>query len=404
MISSAYQKMTRRFLADTGGNFGMMTAILLPVLLGFAGAGMELANVMQVKADLQNTADSAALAAATEARLKEGALTDEQIKEIAKAFIASQMEKTLTDEEKKALEKNSPVNIGTTDDARGKTYTIQTTINYQMQLNPLFGFFGAKTLDLAATGTAVSTVNKGAPISMYLVLDRSGSMSFKTDTVDTSKIACPVYTEKNWGQSEARATSQPCYVTKIASLKTAVNFLVDTLNQADPTYQNGTSELVRLGAVAYNSNAFAAQAITWGTRTGQKYVTDIPEYPTGGTDASAAMRTATAALVKTNITEANQHTKKGNESFERYIVLMTDGEMNSTTIDSNVRATCKTAKAEGIKIFTVAFMAPPEGKKLLQFCASSAENYYEPESKEQIVTAFGQIARKAAGSLATLTN
>lgn len=116
------------------------------------------------------------------------------------------------------------------------------------------------------------------------------------------------------------------------------------------------------------------------------------------------MRTATAALVKTNITEANQHTKKGNESFERYIVLMTDGEMNSTTIDSNVRATCKTAKAEGIKIFTVAFMAPPEGKKLLQFCASSAENYYEPESKEQIVTAFGQIARKAAGSLATLTN
>ncbi|MGO4611594.1 TadE/TadG family type IV pilus assembly protein, partial [Variovorax sp. 2RAF20] len=83
-----------RFLADTGGNFGMMTAILLPVLLGFAGAGMELANVMQVKADLQNTADSAALAAATEARLKEGALTDEQIKEIAKAFIASQMEKT----------------------------------------------------------------------------------------------------------------------------------------------------------------------------------------------------------------------------------------------------------------------------------------------------------------------
>ncbi|MGG2473810.1 vWA domain-containing protein, partial [Rhizobium sp. BR5] len=50
-------------------------------------------------------------------------------------------------------------------------------------LNPLLGFIGPKTLDIAATGTAKSTVNKGAPISMYLVLDRSGSMSFKTDTV-----------------------------------------------------------------------------------------------------------------------------------------------------------------------------------------------------------------------------
>ncbi|MGG2473811.1 TadE/TadG family type IV pilus assembly protein, partial [Rhizobium sp. BR5] len=90
-----------RFLADTSGNFGMMTAILLPVLLGVAGAGMELASVMQVKADMQNTADSAALAAATEARLKKGDLTDEQIKEIAKAFIVSQMEKNLTEEEKK---------------------------------------------------------------------------------------------------------------------------------------------------------------------------------------------------------------------------------------------------------------------------------------------------------------
>lgn len=93
MTASAPDKLKRRFLTDKSGNFGIMTAILLPVLLGFAGAGMELANVMQVKADMQNTADSAALAAATEARLKKGDLTDEQIKEIAKGFIAAQMEK-----------------------------------------------------------------------------------------------------------------------------------------------------------------------------------------------------------------------------------------------------------------------------------------------------------------------
>ncbi|CVI22328.1 conserved hypothetical protein [Agrobacterium fabacearum CFBP 5771] len=412
MISSAYQKMTRRFLADTGGNFGMMTAILLPVLLGFAGAGMELANVMQVKADLQNTADSAALAAATEARLKEGALTDEQIKEIAKAFIASQMEKTLTEEEKKALEKNSPVNIGTTDDARGKTYTIQTTINYQMQLNPLLGFFGAKTLDLAATGTAVSTVNKGAPISMYLVLDRSGSMSFKTDTLNTKKTSCQNYTVDNWGSYPNLKNTSPCYVNKATSLKTAVGYLVATLNKADPTYTaNGGSELVRTGASVYTHETYAAQPITWGTSSIAIYVDkQIPEFPSGGTDARSSLNAAYNALKKANTVEAKEHKDKKSESFERYIVLMTDGEMTgnssswSSSIDQTVRNTCDTAKKDGIKIFSVAFMAPDKGKSLLQHCASSLDNYYAPENMEQIVTAFGEIARKAAGSLATLTN
>lgn len=412
MITSVLQKLKRRFFADTSGNFGMMTAILLPVLLGAAGAGMELANIMQVKADLQNTADSAALAAATEARLKEGAMTDEQIRQIAKAFIAAQLVNNLTEDEKKALEENSPTNITTTENARGKTYTVETTINYRMKLNPFIGFLGAKTLDLAATGTAKSTVNKGAPISMYLVLDRSGSMSFKTDTINTAKKSCPNYTSSNWGKTEAQVTSSPCYVNKATSLKTAVGFLVATLNKADPTYTaNGGSQLVRTGASVYTHETYPAQAITWGTNSIVTYVDkQIPEFPTGGTDARSSLNAAYNALKKANTDEAKAHKSQDNVSFERYIVLMTDGEMTgnsaawNSSIDQSVRTTCETAKNDGIKIFSVAFMAPDKGKSLLQYCASSLDNYYAPENMEQIVTAFGEIARKAAGSIATLTN
>lgn len=412
MTASADQKLKRRFLADTSGNFGIMTAILLPVLLGVAGAGLELANVIQVKADLQNTADSAALAAATEARLKEGALTDEQIKEIAKAFIAAQMEKSLTEEEKKELEKNSPVGVSAKEDARGKTYTIETTLYRQVQLNPLLGFVGLKTLDIAATGTAKSTVNKGAPISMYLVLDRSGSMSFKTDSVDSTKTSCQNYTSDNWGKYPNLGKTSPCYVNKATSLKTAVSFLVATLNKADPTYTaSGGSQLVRTGASVYTHETYAAQAISWGTNSVVSYVDkQIPEFPTGGTDARSSLNAAYNALKKTNPDEAKAHKTQENESFERYIVLMTDGEMTgnsaswSSSIDQSVRTTCETAKKDGIKIFSVAFMAPDKGKSLLQYCASSLDNYYAPENMEQIVTAFGEIARKAAGSIATLTN
>lgn len=65
---------------------------------------------------------------------------------------------------------------------------------------------------------------------------------------------------------------------------------------------------------------------------------------------------------------------------------MTDGEMTGSSaswnysIDQSVRNTCDTAKKDGIKIFTVAFMAPDKGKSLLQYCASSADNYYAPKT------------------------
>lgn len=412
MTASADQKLKRRFLADTSGNFGIMTAILLPILLGVAGAGIEFANVMQVKADLQNTADSAALAAATEARVKKGDATDEEIKEIAKAFIASQQLKNLTEEERKELEKNSPISIATTEDARGKTYIIETTINRQLQLNPLIGFFGTKTINISATGIAKSTVNKGAPISMYLVLDRSGSMSFKTDTVDTNKTSCQNYTASNWSSYPSLKSTSPCYVNKATSLKTAISFLVATLKTADPTHTaDGGSELVRTGASVYTHEAYASQAISWGTSGIVRYVDkQIPEFPTGGTDATSGLDAAYNALKKVNPTEADAHEKEKSESFERYIVLMTDGEMTgnsatwSASIDAAVLKTCEKAKNDGIKIFSVAFMAPPKGQRLLQECAFTKDNYYEPKNLEQIVTAFGEIARKAAGSIATLTN
>ncbi len=38
----------RAFMKDRGGNFGTMTAILLPVLLAGAGVAMDLAKLVQV--------------------------------------------------------------------------------------------------------------------------------------------------------------------------------------------------------------------------------------------------------------------------------------------------------------------------------------------------------------------
>lgn len=405
----------RALLSDRQGNFAMMTAVALPLLMGVAGAGLELTKVMQTKSDLQNVADSGTLAAATKFRESEGAESDEQLKAEVKRFIgAADFAQELSQVEQKALDENIGSVATRFKTAKGNGFRIATTVTYQMPLNPLLGLIGANSMTLSATSTSESSFNNGSPMSMYLVLDRSGSMSFKTDTLDKSKSSCQNFTAQNWSNnSSALKATSPCYVAKSTSLKTAVSYLVTTLNTSDTTYRaSGSPEstFVRTGAIAYNDKSFAGQDLDWGTKKANTYVQAIPLVPQGGTNADAALTTAFDALKSTNTKERDEHKKKGNLSFKRYIVLMTDGEMTGSSsdwnapVDAAVRSTCAKAKADDINIFTVAFMAPARGKSLLQACATSADNYYAPENMEEIVEAFGDIARKASGDVSRLTN
>ena len=397
-------------LADKQGNFAMMTAIMLPVLFGFAGAGLEITKVMQVKSDLQNAADAATLAGATSARIAEGKKSDAQIAAEVNIVIMSQpWSKEFTDDEKKKAKEGLNTEAKSLVSPLGTDFTITTNLSYDIKLNPLLGFIGLSTMKVGVTSTAKSSFNKGAALSMYLVLDKSGSMSFKTDTVDKSKYSCYNYEMASWPYPTS--STKPCYVNKITSLKTAVGFLVDTLNKSDPTYKsNGSPEsaLVRTGAVAYNDKSSLPQGLSWGTKKSKDYVQALSA--DGGTDANAALTTAYTALRSTNADEIKAHKDAGNASFERFIVLMTDGEMTgdsatwNASTDASVRRTCTTAKADGIKIYTVAFMAPDKGKSLLQACATSMDNYYAPENMDEIVEAFGDIAKKAAGNISRLTN
>ncbi len=111
------------------------------------------------------------------------------------------------------------------------------------------------------------------------------------------------------------------------------------------------------------------------------------------------MKIAFDALKSSNTAEKSAHAAKGNTGFERYIVLMTDGEMTgnssnwNSSIDTQVRNRCTEAKNDGIRIFTVAFMAPERGKSLLSACATSVNNYYEPQTMSELVKAFEEIGR-----------
>ncbi|WP_175577241.1 vWA domain-containing protein [Rhizobium oryziradicis] len=401
---------------ETSGNFGMMTALLLPVSIGVVGLGLDATTMLQNKRSLQNAVDAAALATAT--AMTKDTMSTGDADAMAKSYVLSQMANVSSDATTASANLTTVAQISTPtpSSGNGKIYDVGLTSSYTMTTNALSQAFGWKTVTISAYGKAeasTQTQQTQKGLSLYLVLDRSGSMSFITDQVDTSQYSCPNYTESNWGYYPYLAPSRPCYINKMTSLKTAVGVMSDTLTAKDPTaraYSIPRSQLVRVGAIAFNDQSFSAQAPAWGTQAAQNYVDSIPTYPTGGTDASDALNTAYKALRKKNKTEQKAHTDAGTPNFDRYIIFMTDGEMTGDSgswnsgLDNNVREICKAIKSDEIHLFTVAFMAPEKGKSLLQACASDPNSYYQPDTMAGLVSAFTAIAQDVSKSTTRLTN
>ncbi|MCF1447571.1 VWA domain-containing protein [Agrobacterium vitis] len=397
-----------RLLRHSGGNFGMMTAVLLPVSIGVAGLAMDATEMVQSRSALQSSVDAAALAAAS---AMSNGMSEADAIALAKSFLASQLANTLassddTNSVDQITQPDPDISVKTTQVSNSSnTYDVTLTGSYTIKMNPLSKVLGWQTVTLKAYGKAqAATTASESPLSMYLVLDHSGSMSENTTTSYTG--TCTSTTTSGSGKNKkTTTTSYSCqkYYTKMESLKLAVQDLAAQLNKADPT-----NEYVRTGADGYSASADTPQAMSWGTSKVVTYVNALSATTT--TDARGAMSAAYSALQTANTTEINAHKVKSVSDIGRYIVFMTDGEMTSTngnwssSIDSAVRTQCTTIKADGIKIYTVALMAPDRGKSLLEACASDASHYYEATDAASLVAAFGEIGKKATSTSTRLTN
>lgn len=392
----------RGFITDRGGNFGMMTAILLPVLLASAGVAMDLAKLVQVRSALQDAADSAALSAAS--ALAGKGISDEEAIALAKKFLAAQFKNTslnggtMPTEEEDAVEDladSALASVQRTAGAGGATNTYEVTVNghYDVSMNAFTKLLGYDKVRVSVASTSESTTESKNALSMYLVVDRSGSMGENTSTVNSVQPTKVEYYQCGRSWCSRTVTN---YVLKIDALKVAVADLVDQLNTADPE-----NKYVRTAAISYNSSSQSPTTFQWGTTAVTNYVNALTA--TGGTDSSNAVKTAYQKV--TAASEVNAHiAKNGQKDPGKFIVFMTDGDNNYTSADTSTRAWCDSAKAADVEIFTVAFMAPSRGQQLLQYCATDTSHYYDASDAAQLVAAFKEIGEKASMAATRLTN
>lgn len=387
----------RNLIRQRDGNFGVMTALILPVLLGTAGMAIDATNMVLQKAQLQDATDAAALAVSS--RLADKKIDSSAGAEYGKNFVAGRFSSTVDAATLAAIKAGTTVSVTTTaQGSTGKNFAVAVNSTVGVSLTPLTRLLFGGQVSVSAASKTVSGYGGVRGISMEVVLDQSASMLENTNTQRTKCVLqilniCLGY--------------QTYYVTKADALKEAAAALFDGLDKVDPN-----AKRVRTGAISYSSFMIGQSTVDWGTTKARKYVTDMIT-PVGGTDATTSMETATKNIGANGYgtdTETVEQRKNNNTTFARAVVLMTDGEMTgnsaswNSVIDEAVRKRCTLAKAAGITVYTVAFMAPPRGQDLLKFCASADTNYYESNSVDALVTAFAEIAQKISYDPSRLTN
>jgi Flp pilus assembly protein TadG/uncharacterized protein YegL len=380
-----------RLLSDRSGNFGIMTALLVPLLCGAAGVALDLTNMMAAKASLQGIADAASLA--TSSNLSEKGISTAAAREMANTWV-----KTLAAQDASGIAADdirSDADIRTTGRSDGgKSYDVAVSASYTLELSPFMRFLGKETAEISVRSASRGETTVRNALSMYFVLDKSGSMMNSTTSVKSLTASCNRYYMPNTSTLYNLGPMKPCMYTQMEALQNSADSLFDILDENDKD-----EKYIRSGAVSYNASAQPPSPLAWGRSASRSYVKDL--IAEGGTSSTKAFEKAYESLVDTM--EDTVHKNKNGLTPKKFILFMTDGTNSASSDDGKTLALCQKAKDADIKVYTVAFNAPVAAKLFLMKCATDPTTYFDAVDATALSVAFQTIGRNATGLPTRLT-
>ncbi|WP_244464387.1 vWA domain-containing protein [Candidatus Liberibacter africanus] len=257
---------------------------------------------------------------------------------------------------------------------------VTTSYDYRLQLieNIFHHRYSHKILSFVP---AMLTIDTGEPPNFLieLVLDFSASMLCGMDSdLETEDSDSVCQKNKN---------------SKITALKNAVLQLLDAIN-----YSNAQQQ-VYIGLIGYTTRVEKNIKPSWGTEKIRQYVSkDMDALSTGSTDSTPAMETAYRIVTadKKRSFWVNLFREKvtiPSLDFQKFIILLTDGENNKQKNDVDTIKICDKAKKNSVKIITISLNASPQGKIFLKKCGSSSEYHYDVKNNASLLRVFQDIFR-----------
>ncbi len=413
-VSVRLAEQLRRLRTNSEGNIAIIAAIALPVVIFGVGVALDTSRMASERQRLQMATDAGATAAAA-ALANDPTMKLSEAEKLATEYVKIQMKASTVEIPDDCIKAKAVKQSGY---GTQKSYDVTVTACANYSVSGMTRIFSGETKSMSTLAVAHSDTGTKKSLSMYLVLDRSGSMNSNTKT-KTSEVdpkydcASPqnrtIDTLNGWGRRRPQRDTGPkkCIdlkgnkVSKMQALQLASFELLQQIADADPE-----KKYARLGAVSYNERTTDKQDLTWGTDATFLYVENLKGG--GRTNSAPAMKTAYDALsamdrkLGMNLEDA-MHKVVNQQKPDKYIVFMTDGANNEPGADPETRATCDAAKSKGYEIYSVAFLAPTAGQRLLKYCATDDSHYFTADSAEEMIAAFKSIGEKASEKMTILT-
>lgn len=180
---TSMKKYIQRFWRNTSGNFGIISAFVAVPLLGAAGLAIDVADALEVRMELYNAADAAAVgsvaekSAALAASLGMGADGDIEVaKQEALALFRSQLPEKLKD-----------MNVQVSVNVKRLNKTFTSEVNFSATVPTTFmAVLGRTSIDVS--GTAHAEYQTGSFIDFYMLLDNTPSMGVGATDADVNML------------------------------------------------------------------------------------------------------------------------------------------------------------------------------------------------------------------------
>jgi len=434
-MSILKQGLFKRFCRDERGNIVMMFALALVPMLGFVGSAVDYSRATMIKGRLQSAVDATALKLTRDG---------ENLSETDRQAMATRYFNAVFD--KQDTQGVPKLALTSTE----QTVTLSANTSLDAVFMPLIGI---DKMDVSAR--AVSTYDK-TKIELALVLDNTGSMDWSgkmtalknalisTDPVSGNKTGIlpqiagmnasrprikvaivPFDTQVNVGTSYAGAN----FVWKQGGKYKQADWLGFKGDGPDFNFsgaaklddkwkgcvtdrQNPKDTSADTPVVSQPETLYPAANCATGKLGTLQPLTDDQTLlanavnavqPSGNTNVAIGFHWG-LRMLENGRTPFGLGAAAGTTGVKKYLVLLTDGDNTQNRfgdpaykIDDRTKAMCSTVKAapENITVYTVRVI--DGNKSLLEGCASSAKNYYEVNSANDIAKAFQAILDDITG-------
>ena len=418
-----FQDLREKFRASTKGSVSILFGVMSISLMLLIGLAIDTARFYDLSNRVQASLDAASLAGAK--LLIDETLTDADIKARAQAYFDSAIANTGV-----KIAQILPLDV----DVDRVNSTVES--HGVIKVTSLFG----RLADLPSLNT-IDRTSKVAysvkRIELSMVLDITGSMA-PAGKIDALKVAAkdmidslyssnpeagivkaalvPYAASVNAGAYVGSVTPTPnpgdtCVIERdVTAVFTGAGAYgedqVDTFNDDDFTANNHyscpTSPIIPLSDLAKKSDR-------------NDFKSEIDSLTAGGWTAGhigTAWGWYTLSPEWSGIWPAASKPKPYGPDVIKAVVIMTDGEFNTSYRNGAQNAACGTPgawnadsgcsqalqicqnmKAAGVKVYSVSFQTPPDAEAMLQECAGPG-NFYNADNSAQLISAFRDIVNK----------